>query len=900
MDAVEPHELLQAALAYSRRGWRVLVVHGVVEDEDGAVRCTCPKGANCPPKKMGKHAIERGWPDRATCDEAQIREWWDEHPNANIGIATGGAGIEVSDFDVDKGGLETLGHLEQDGDLGDPLVVETGGGGKHLIYQSSGRLKTRTGVLPGVDTRGAGGYVVAPPSRHASGNQYAFDFDAFEEDGDDIEHLRSPGEIPVWLLQRLQPDSGSTPRDRAAKEGNAALPPSADLIKAVEDALAFISSDDYDIWLQVGMALHHGLGQDGRSIWDDWSQTSEKVDPDDQQRTWDSFGRSGNRVTLGTLFHLAKEAGFNGPIPGPHDQELGIMVRRPNRAAGKVDFELLIEGTVARTSTINIRSPRGRNEVRRDLLQAAQQRCDLSTEELDQDFDAAWDSAEAFANRILAKPPRLAKVDGTDSLSDLNPETIQKLKAQAAEARDKDCERRASDLTDDQRSRAMRLGESPDLLDMLVFAVERLGHVGERENVAVTMLVNWSCRLPEPLHLMVLGDSSAGKSNLTSKCSRLVPPEFVLEFTEMTPKYLAHVGMFDLAAKVIVLGERELGDEELVALKTKLMREMISNGHITQATVETDGGTNQAKTKLVIGPVASSETTTKTSVFAEDRSRRIVLESDMSDSQTRKVLDCVGEIFDGSREGLAAEDLDAIHNLFWLLKRPSKIIVEFAPLVMQVLPDQPIEVRRLSSQILGLISVCAFVHQIQRKARDASGNPVPWSERPNGEHELHTHPRDYEIVAKLVNPHLGRALRRTLTGKERVVLEQIQGLVQTRGPNAPTPTEEFTSTELRIHIQTLTRQDVDAANLRKRLKALEAHGAIEFVRRDEGPHAPNRYRLLILKGTPDQEAPDPMFDELDHPRGGLLPETYGQLWEMAGGPEDLSPQAFKDEGVDFG
>jgi Bifunctional DNA primase/polymerase, N-terminal/Primase C terminal 2 (PriCT-2) len=893
---LEPNQMLKAALAYALRGWRVFPVHGVVFDADGAVRCTCPRGSDCPSKKMGKHPCINQWQNIATCDAAQIRDWWKQWPDANVAIATGGDGPEVPDFDVKDGGLETLKHLEGDGDLGDPLVVDTGGGGKHLFYASSGRLKTKTSVLPGVDTRGAGGYVVAPPSRHRSKKRYEFDLDAYGEGGgDEVEDLRQPGPMPDWLLDRLVPTN-----DRVAEGGlrGARAGAAAESFVVVKAALKFVGYDPRENWLAVGMGIHHDLGEDGRPIWDEWSEQSDKFNADDQQQTWESFGKSAHSspVTLGTVFHMARAGGYTGPIPAAHDQWIGIVVRRPNRREGKVDLELLIEGAAVRVSMVNIRKLRSRNETRRDLFQAAEAMSSLGAEGTKAAFDAAWSIAEEFANKLLSEKPCPAAEAHADSLTDLNPETIAKLKAQASEARDKECERRVSDLTEEQLGRAMRLGESSDLLDKLVSVVERLGHVGEAENVAIMLLVYWSCRRADPLHVMVLGNSSSGKSNLTSKCARLVPSEFVLELTEMTPKYLAHVGMFDLAAKVIVLGERELGDEELVALKTKLMREMISNGHITQATVEGDSGKNEGRTKIVIGPVASSETTTKSSVFPEDKNRRIVLESDMSDVQTTRVLECVAGTFDGSRVGLPAEELSDTHSLFRLLKRPAKIIVEFASLVLQVLPVNLIEVRRLSSQVLGLIAVSAYIHQMQRVAEDAVGNLVPWSERKNGELILKASPRDYEIIARLLNPHLGRALRGELTGKEKLLLEQIQELVKVRGRHAIPVADVFTTTELRVHLEMLTREDVDMSNLRKRLKALEAHGAIEFDGRDDAPHAPNRYRLLVLEGLADQDGYDPLFA----PENGLLPESYPKLWERGGAWEELSPQAFGDEGVESG
>ena len=70
--------------------------------------------------------------------------------------------------------------------------------------------------------------------------------------------------------------------------------------------LSFIPSDDRDIWLRIGMALHSG---GHRRLWDEWSSTSDKFDPITQDKTWNAF-RSGRGITLGTVFYEARTRGW--------------------------------------------------------------------------------------------------------------------------------------------------------------------------------------------------------------------------------------------------------------------------------------------------------------------------------------------------------------------------------------------------------------------------------------------------------------------------------------------------------------------------------------------------------------------------------------------------------------
>jgi hypothetical protein len=81
----------------------------------------------------------------------------------------------------------------------------------------------------------------------------------------------------------------------------------------VLSALSVIPATSRDIWLSAGMALHVTGWEDAFEIWDRWSRTcAEKYDEADQHRTWNSFraDRTGGRITLGTIFLLAREHGW--------------------------------------------------------------------------------------------------------------------------------------------------------------------------------------------------------------------------------------------------------------------------------------------------------------------------------------------------------------------------------------------------------------------------------------------------------------------------------------------------------------------------------------------------------------------------------------------------------------
>jgi len=203
-------QLRDAALGYASRGIPVLPLHhplpchGGLQPLDGDRRpagrvvepgCSC-RDPSC--GQPGKHPVgslvPHGVKD-ATTNRARVVAWWTSHPQANIGLA---CGYRFDVLDVDGPiGAQAIRTFAGDHDLesSGPLV-RTGGGGWHYYLAPTGLGNVRPAGLEHVDWRGRGGYVVAPPSRHASGHPYQW------ATGRDLDV--PPGEAPAVLLERLE------------------------------------------------------------------------------------------------------------------------------------------------------------------------------------------------------------------------------------------------------------------------------------------------------------------------------------------------------------------------------------------------------------------------------------------------------------------------------------------------------------------------------------------------------------------------------------------------------------------------------------------------------------------------------------------------------------------------
>lgn len=203
------NRVLECGLEYIRLGWKVLPLHTIRNGQ-----CTCGK-ANC--TSAGKHPITANGCKDASGDEADIRRWFGNGVAFNIGIATGSAsGIAVLDIDPKNGGNESIKQFS----IPSTLEVVTGSGGRHYYFTLPEGIEIRNSqgkLAAGVDVRGEGGYVVAPPSLHLSGNEYRWAVD--------------PRAVqPVHWPKELRLSNAKSLGDRLRNEETAAAKPDDEII----------------------------------------------------------------------------------------------------------------------------------------------------------------------------------------------------------------------------------------------------------------------------------------------------------------------------------------------------------------------------------------------------------------------------------------------------------------------------------------------------------------------------------------------------------------------------------------------------------------------------------------------------------------------------------------------
>jgi hypothetical protein len=152
-----------------------------------------------PVEAHGKKPLVKQWEKFATNDLAKLTAWAAQFPKRNWGVATGtGSGLAIVDIDGPEG-RASLADLERQGlSLPATLTVTTGraDGGEHRYYKMPHGVDIRNDqsgkIGAHIDVRGTGGFVVCPPSIHASGKKYRF-----------VDSDAPIADFPTWADERL-------------------------------------------------------------------------------------------------------------------------------------------------------------------------------------------------------------------------------------------------------------------------------------------------------------------------------------------------------------------------------------------------------------------------------------------------------------------------------------------------------------------------------------------------------------------------------------------------------------------------------------------------------------------------------------------------------------------------
>ena len=391
------------------------------------------------------------------------------------------------------------------------------------------------------------------------------------------------------------------------------------------------------------------------------------------------------------------------------------------------------------------------------------------------------------------------------------------------------------ELTEEQRAEALSFLKKPKLLERVVEDLGQLGYVGEEVNKALGYLVIVSRKLEDPLSILILSQSGAGKSGLTELLERLTPPEDVVLFSRLTPQALYYMEKDFLCRKVVIIEEKAGSEEADYSLRTLQSRKKLVLGVPIK-----DPRTGKIRTTVieVKGPAVFLETSTALQVNHENSTRCFELFLDESAEQTRRIHaeQRRRKTLDGQREAAEVEKLLHLHWNVQRLLRPVRVHIPFADLI--TFPDTWLRTRRDHLRFLNLIEASAFLCQYQRPAASGASESEP---------VIEATVEDYRVAYTLARELLGSTLA-DLRKPARELLETMHKLVLELAPGRQVPPERVALSRRELR----ERTGLPDHQVRRLLVELVSLEHVEQVRGSQGKLC--LYRLPAAAATAEHTA----------------------------------------------
>jgi DNA primase len=268
-------------------------------------------------------------------------------------------------------------------------------------------------------------------------------------------------------------------------------------------------------------------------------------------------------------------------------------------------------------------------------------------------------------------------------------------------------------MSDAEKKEAVEALRSKDLLRRIVSDFDAIGYIGEKSNKALAYLAAVSRLLPEPLAVLILSRSGAGKTSLQNAVCKFVPPESVIQYTRLTGQSLFYRDQNALRNKVLAIEEEKGMQEAMYSVKT-----LISSQKLSVAATRSDPKTGKFSVDeyTVYGPVVVFVSTTRPDGLDDETKRRfLILTIDESEEQTRLIL--TAQRTKSSPRWLeTTADETAVTKLHHNMQRMLKPLMVMIPDDLKITwPTRRLQYRGEHAKYYSLIKSIALLFQYQRK-----------------------------------------------------------------------------------------------------------------------------------------------------------------------------------------
>jgi hypothetical protein len=245
--------------------------------------------------------------------------------------------------------------------------------------------------------------------------------------------------------------------------------------------------------------------------------------------------------------------------------------------------------------------------------------------------------------------------------------------------------------------------------------MDLLGYVGEGINKKLLYLAASSRLLDDPLSVLVVSESSAGKSALIETVRSMMPDEAVVAMSSLSDQALHYLGEDGLLHKFLVMGEALHAP-----VVEQQIREMLSAHELCRLVTLKDPKTGEMESRTVRKRVivAAALSSTDYTINPENVSRFFVVNADESEAQTQRIHRMQRRKYSVERicerETKVPRILAAHHAAQRLLEK-RRIVNPFAELLS--FPTRQMRARRDHERFLDLIAAVCHLRQFQKSVK---------------------------------------------------------------------------------------------------------------------------------------------------------------------------------------
>ena len=633
-----------------------------------------------------KKPAKAGWQNEPMPTPEEIEVW---ARRGNIGFRAGAISGGLFVIDVDPGAdISELGELPKTVTvLTGRTDPDTGKRGQHLYFRSKVKLLNSAGKLgEHIDTRGDGGFVVGPGSIHPkTGAIYEF----------------APGlglgeveiaEFPQHLVDRLMPKLtvATTPK-RSVTAANwleqvpLELKVEAGRFAISEAELAVSGDGGHPATFKVACALAIRCGLPYEQVLELMQEFNQHCTP-----PWSPQELEHKCADAIRLFESAptKDVGAGlVPVARAVVESLGV-------SASQLGNELVLTKGKKVEKFRSGSSDRSEKRVLAGLMKLLP--------------EVPKGVLFAAASALIEEPP----VTESD---DLNPDVF------LVSAK------RLNETSPDIQARAMEFAKAPNLLEQIRSGYKTLGLVGLEDQCEMLYLAATSRILKRPIYILARGERCTGKSILNSLTGRMMPPEAVRTFSQITAKALLYLPPGSIKHRLIIAGERTHETKDSLGEGTQIMRELLSEGRATQFSVDGGEGGRVGVERVVEGPIGFIQSTTSEHIFAEDLSRMYPVWLAPTDDDRKAIATSMlrqAQGLEGSTE--EAAQTVAVHHCFQRMLKQCEVVLpqtDSAEQLRNVWAASDIDHSRKTGSLIELVKSITLIHQFQR-VKDPQGRLV--------------------------------------------------------------------------------------------------------------------------------------------------------------------------------